>query len=630
MKTISNTAAARVVATSILCVAAIAGPLALGATAPWGRFGLEATMAVAGVLWVATGPSSRSAVLPLAAFALVMLQLVPLPDGLLMAIAPVSCGAWKVALAGSGGGWGTISIDPGTTLVEARRLLLGLTTVVAVADLARAPLLRRGFVAALSLCCLLVIGLALAFPSSLLDRVMLGSIDMGGPITFWKSPVHPPVQTAGACESEWVVVGRSQFLYDSWITGDRVGPYIISNHYAGALAMLVPITLAGFLAIARGRLPRWLAATIAAAAGAGALATVVLIAKSRAGTGALVLSLLVLASLVVERRWAKRLTAVAALGCAASLVAVAVAMYGPFTGIERLFPESLQHRIATILHDTRVHASGLALRMFRAAPLLGTGLGSYWPLGSQISGGALVCYYAHNDYAQLFAETGLVGCAVVASLGWLLIARFRRFYAESVPPARIVDAGPWAALAGIAAHSFFDWNLHLPANAFLASLAAGLALSSVDASPPAARRAGAGRGDWTGWAARAAVAAGCILAAAFLGRDAWSDTVQRRMRDALAEARLAASDPRRPPAAPALIDALAAGQRAMAWDPSSAQLPLLSGQISLYLATDSWPGAPAADYAESADRAFVAAQARCAACRGLPVPHVVPKKRDRP
>lgn len=620
--------AVRVAATVILCAAAIAGPLALGATAPWARFSLEAAMAVAGALWAASAPSTRSALLPLAAFGLVMLQIVPLPDSLLMAVAPVSCGAWKTALAGPERAWGSISIDPGTTLVQARRLLLGLTTVVAVADMARAPLQRRMLVGACSVCCAAVIGLALAFPSQSTDRVILGFIDMSGPIMFWKSPVHAPVQTAAFCESDWVVVGGQRYVSDSWIVGDRVGPYIVSNHYAGALAMLVPMMLAGWLRVTRGRLPPWCALLAAVMIGAGALATTVLIAKSRAGSAALFLSLLVLASLVTERRWPKRITAVAAIGCIGAILLVAVAMYGPFTGLERLFPEALHSSIASIIHDVRSYATEIAFRMFRAAPLLGTGLGTYWPLASRLADRFMPWFFTHNDYAQWLAETGLVGGSIVAFLGWRVVVRFRRFYAASVVPNRILDAGPWAALAGIVAHSFFDWNLHVPANAFVASLVAGLAVSSA-AAPTRV---------WTRWmtvldaawfrtATRAAVAAGCIMAAVFLGRDAWSETIQRRMRDALAAARIAASQPDLPPATPVLAEALAAGQRAARRDPRNAQLDLLAGQIALHLAAGE-RGERAHHFMQSARHSFQSAQADCAECRGLPQP-APPTRKDR-
>src|SRR2546425_6394713 len=70
-----------------------------------------------------------------------------------------------------------------------------------------------------------------------------------------------------------------------------------------------------------------------------------------------------------------------------------------------------------------------SLRMLRDHPALGVGLGAFgvaYP-GYQSVPGDLWLDHAHNDYAEVVAETGLVGAALIASALWLF---FRLAFTE--------------------------------------------------------------------------------------------------------------------------------------------------------------------------------------------------------
>lgn len=603
-------------ATCILCVAVITGPIALGGTSPWGRFSIEAAIAAAAVLWACSGPYNRSLVVPLVVAAVVLVQIVPLPDPVLMAIAPPSAGAWKAATAGAHASWGTISVDPGTTLVAARRLLLGLACAAAVADLVRSPRYRGMLVSSMAACCVAVIALALAFPPGGEDRIILGSIDLAGPIMFWKSPVHAPVQTAGCCETEWITIGRLRFLYDSWIVGDRIGPYIVSNHYAGCLAMLLPITIAAWFTLARGHVWRWLAVAVGILAGLGGLATIVFIAKSRAGTAATILSLLALTALMAQSRRVRWLSGLGAITCAATLLLTVMVMAVRPPDVERLFPEAIRPHFASVLHDARGFATYLAWRLFRAAPCLGIGLGCYWQLGSRLTNGELTLFYAHNDYAQCLAETGMAGALGLGLLTWFAVRQLRGLLRETTAPERVLASGAWAAIAGIAAHSAFDWNLHVPANALIASVAAGMALGSGYKASAASSRS---RGPLA-WSALspACFAVVIVLATVFLARDAYSETVQRRVRDAIAASRIAGTEQQRQSAHTQLSQSITDAERMMPYDRLNAQLPLLVGQATLLLSATDGHSDTRVAVPDVAERWFRQARSKCGACRGLP------------
>ena len=239
-------------ATGCLCAAIVAGPVALGGTPHWARLGLEAATATAILLWLVSGrrPLWLTA-LPLGIAAVACLQIVPLPIGLLRWISPLSASAWQTVATE---GWGTVSVDPGSTATAIRRLLLGLATVAAVADLARQPSLRRWLMTAMATSAAVIWGLGLAFPVDPDQRILVGAVCLKGPIVFWKTEIEEPVQTAGTAQYDTVQVGDATYQMPAWTIGDGFGSYVISNHFAGAIGLTLPIALALWLFATRGQL----------------------------------------------------------------------------------------------------------------------------------------------------------------------------------------------------------------------------------------------------------------------------------------------------------------------------------------------------------------------------------------
>jgi hypothetical protein len=608
----------------LFALASVCGPLALGATWPWPRFALEAVMGLGIIVWaIVARPPVRLLLVPALAFGICLFQTIPLPDSLLMRLAPISAGAWKIANASAPGTWGSISVDPGATLAGARRLLLGLATVFVIADVARDRFNRRVLITGIAISAAVMMLLAAGIRSSKEDRLILGFIDLSGPIDFWKTPVDPPVQTAGFSETDWVVVGDRRYVSDSWVVGDRIGPYIVSNQYAGGVCLTLPILLACVLAVSArlGTVVSVLASLAIAAVG---IWTVAVVAQSRAGTVSLLFALAMLAWLAAGPRMLRRALVVVTCLLASVIVGGALALHGPLSDLGSYAPESLRPAITTLLTDGRVLASQLAGRMFAASPIFGTGLGSYYELAGRMLGGAPPWGFAHNEYAQWLAETGLVG-GLFAVVGLAGLVRLGATFAGGTPTAeKTLLAGSWAAVAGIAAHSFFDWNLHVPANAFLALVATGLAISSARSATgdtTASPRVG-----WFRPAAAIAFAMAVGIALILLARDAWSATVERDMRTALAEVRLAAAYPKRPSPEQAVQEAIDSGNKAVRWDASNARLWLLLGQLKIHAAT--LRPADAGSLRQDAASCLDKAQRRSAVVRGLPEPlPVSPVKR---
>jgi len=554
-------------------------------------------------------------ILPLAVAGLFLLQLAPLPDALLLRLAPVSIGRWKTAQEGLASSWATISVDPGATTSAIRRTLLGLATIAAVATLSQTPMFRRWFYTALAATGLVVWGAAFAFPVNPDNRAVMGFFSLRGPIDFWKSPERGPLQTSGFCYLDWVDIGDARYQADGPISGDGFGTYIYSNHFANALCLTLPAVWALWMLYTRNRMPVWARYAGLLASMALALWTTGGLAHSRAGTAALGLAAFVYLALVAQSQWLRWLAGGIAAAGGLSLAGFVAAVQGPFSGLLAILPAALNHRMAPLLSDARIVAARVAGRMFLASPILGTGLGTYGDVYAVLQRSDHTMYFAHNDYAQLLAEAGLLGAGILGLAAWALGWRAWRFCRERPAANRLIDAGAWAALAGAAAHSFFDWNMHAPANALLACIVAGLALSSVK---PIAERNQAGSAGWPGDAFRYAFIVTCLGMIPLLCRDAFTADTLDELRRANTAARVQAKKPDAPSAKPLLEAAIDRGGRAYKINAGSWQLAAMLGQANLHLAAGDQPNAEALRLA--AEQWFATARRNSAVTRGLPVP----------
>jgi len=204
------------------------------------------------------------------------------------------------------------------------------------------------------------------------------------------------------------------------------------------------------------------------------------------------------------------------------LVILAVLMTG-LGGGYYLFSQSLtaQARMSKIMEDT--YRTGLwpaALRQAQLEPLTGTGAGSFTQISRRLRDHFMDAddTFAHNDWAQVLADFGFIGLVLVASaffmngragvLGYVCALR-QRMSVASRPQSNSAawEIGALSAMVAFACHSFFDFNMQIPANALLAAACAGMLANSGISSPEP------GRGRWLSrWlAASGSCAAGVFL-----------------------------------------------------------------------------------------------------------------------
>ncbi len=252
------------------------------------------------------------------------------------------------------------------------------------------------------------------------------------------------------------------------------GTYICPDHLAGFLELLLPLALAGLLVSKARAVGRVFYAYIALVllAGLG-------VSLSRGGYLATGLALLVMAGWLARYRDYRKPVLIAA-----GVIAVAA---GLFFVQER----HAQKRFATMLvegpiqyREVRPTLWSSATRMWLDHFWLGVGPGCF-DVRFPAYRDPLVQsrpYWAHNDYLNALADWGTAGGLLLAAVLVCLVAGTVKTwkYVQREPgdlSTRRSDRaalvlGASIALGALAVHSVVDFNLHIPANAILATVLA--------------------------------------------------------------------------------------------------------------------------------------------------------------
>ncbi|MCJ7524329.1 MAG: O-antigen ligase family protein [Candidatus Aminicenantes bacterium] len=160
------------------------------------------------------------------------------------------------------------------------------------------------------------------------------------------------------------------------------------------------------------------------------------------------------------------------------LVFILATLLAVFIGVQSTLDKFLT---GSYIENNRIDYWANTLAMFRDFPLFGTGLGTfkyaYFLYGRETG----FVNHAHNEYVESLSEMGVLAFMVFfALLAFLVFSLLRMWIARRHPEVKPVVLGVLTALFAAIFHSFFDFSLRIPANAFLflMILALGLKLAT--------------------------------------------------------------------------------------------------------------------------------------------------------
>jgi O-antigen ligase len=201
---------------------------------------------------------------------------------------------------------------------------------------------------------------------------------------------------------------------------------------------------------------------------------------SRMGNTAFFSSLLVAGGIgIVLSRHATRNTVILLV----SLVVIDLAIVGSWFGVEKLAQRIEQTTAADV--EEREEPAAYTIPMIKDYPVFGAGPGTFYITFARYRPEKIVNYfdYAHNDYAQFAAETGLVGLGIVGLLVVItLVAALVAQWKRRDPLMRGMSFACIMGVTSILIHSWVDFNLQIPANAtlFMVLLALGWISLNLD------------------------------------------------------------------------------------------------------------------------------------------------------
>jgi len=423
-------------------------PLAFGAVEAWSELvviALTSAMAIVLALKLAsqreTGLVWSWAYVPIALFVLVVvLQLVPLPAGLVRAISPGTA-ATKTKLLGDlpnaadGLRTMTLSFYPLATRHDLRLFLAAVVVFVVVLNVYRRPDQIKRLLAAIA-----ILGGAIAI-------LALAQALFGNGKIYWAVPTGNEKTYSGTfiCHSHY-----GQFM--NLAIGAALGLLLVKLHETFRHG---PLTLPDV--VERLRDPRlrpvWYLAGMTVLG-----AATIFVSLTRGGAVSLLIAggftALVLASrrALKGRGWIMMVLALGAFICV---------LYIGFDAVyDRLV--TLQQRHAyqgrwQILDDLTVS--------FTRFPALGTGLGTHevvYPMFDRSTSPALAAH-AENEYAQLAEETGIVGLGLLLVFLGVVWHRYAHNVRHLRFPIRSAAFGLGFGLLAILLHSLSDFGQHLPA-----------------------------------------------------------------------------------------------------------------------------------------------------------------------
>ena len=277
------------------------------------------------------------------------------------------------------------------------------------------------------------------------------------------------------------------------------GSFIYRNHFACFLAMIICLGVGYLWALGKEHqgknFPNKQALVYRAGVQMGSLGVrgiiillilavmiaALLVTASRGGVLTLLAGLIIMGLLLATRFFKSQKTVILLL--ALSLICT----YVGFVALDRVLERFQSFELG---FEDRMALAQETFQIGRDFPVSGSGLGTFEFVYPAYQARHLEALgdYAHNDWVQLFAETGSIGLLILGGGFLWFMGRSIALWRKRRDPFKVgLGLGGLGAMVTVSLHSLSDFNLHLPANALLLALITALTWSVLNSPGPEGR-----------------------------------------------------------------------------------------------------------------------------------------------
>lgn len=268
------------------------------------------------------------------------------------------------------------------------------------------------------------------------------------------------------------------------------GPFVNQHHFATFMQMISGLTLGLLFGRGSSKERRILLAAALVVMGVATVST-----SSRGGLlGFLgVIAFIVLFNLLV-RRGSENTPATQRI---AGVALTAIALLVVVAGVALLIggTDSLLRGVGVVnagqdISSGRLHFWPIALKIFLANPIMGSGLESFGVAFTKYDTwtGQFRVEQVHNEYLQMLSDGGIIGFLLLTAFLVLLVRKGLAVCASSSGFRQEAAVGALAGCFGVMLHSVFDFPLRTPSNAFFFLLLCAIATVRVAAPELHSRR----------------------------------------------------------------------------------------------------------------------------------------------
>ena len=262
------------------------------------------------------------------------------------------------------------------------------------------------------------------------------------------------------------------------------GTFVNRNHLAGYLEICLAVGIGMMIATLKGGSAQswkqrlrdtagWLLSTrVLLRISLVVMVIALVMTRSRMGNAAFFASMLIAGVIgLATSRHATRSTVILLV----SLIIIDVFIVGTWFGVENVIKRYEQTTIYRELQpsggsvEERLEPGLYALNMLEDYPLTGSGGGTFYAAFPKYRPSVISAYfdYAHNDYVQFATDAGVIGLGLLGLIVLsTLVVALRTLYERRDPLCRGIAFGATMGIIAIMIHSWVDFNLHIPANAF--------------------------------------------------------------------------------------------------------------------------------------------------------------------